>query len=65
MATTVFVILVVIVIGVIFIRMILKPSVKSESAKSESAAPWECDTCGASNPPDASQCSECGMERQS
>jgi hypothetical protein len=30
----------------------------------EPASPWECGTCGAGNPPDAHQCSQCGMERQ-
>jgi hypothetical protein len=48
----------VIVIVLYFICIGLTPKSSVEPASS-----WECATCGAGNPSNASQCIQCGMER--
>lgn len=49
--------LIVVVIG--FICILLTPK-----SSAEPPVAWACSTCGASNPPDAAQCGECGMDPQ-
>lgn len=48
--------LIVIVIG--FICILITPK-----APADTAAPWECQTCGAGNPSNSPQCSQCGMDK--
>lgn len=61
MGSLTLIVLLLIVIGVICFLIVSKSSTNKSSAKPD--APWECDTCGAGNPSDTPQCSQCGMDQ--